>query len=139
MTDKTKSQTYNFLSENKSIEEIKKQENIDVIEKTRHGGKTFKIIEKNVNNQLVNDDLSENEIFYDSYDTVDNLNNISTEEISQFQTTIQEQAKEIQKLKKENEELKLKQSNTNLNKFKYNAVTIYNEKQRKNSRRNFTN
>ncbi|MBP1525567.1 MAG: hypothetical protein H9Q65_03140 [Spiroplasma ixodetis] len=131
MTNKTKSQTYNFLSENKSIEEIKKQENIDVIEKTRHGGKTFKIIEKNVNNQLVNDDLSENEIFYDSYDTVDNLNNISTEEISQFQTTIQEQAKEIQKLKKENEELKLKQSNANLNKFKYNAVTIYNEKQRK--------
>lgn len=81
----------------------------------------------NTNNQSVNDDLSENEIFYDA---VDDLNNISTEEIFQFHT-IQEKDQEIEQLKKQNEELKLNQSNVNLNKFKYNAVTIYNEKQRK--------
>ncbi len=128
MTDKTKSQTYNFLIENKSIEDIKKQPNATFKEKNRHGGITYKLIEiNNTNNQSVNDDLSENEIFYDA---VDDLNNISTEEIFQFHT-IQEKDQEIEQLKKQNEELKLKQSNVNLNKFKYNAVTIYNEKQRK--------
>lgn len=44
MTDKTKSKTYNFLLENKSIEDIKKQPNTTLKEKSRHGGKTFKII-----------------------------------------------------------------------------------------------
>lgn len=128
--DKSKSQTYNFLIENKSIEDIKKQANIEVKEKSRHGGKTFKIIEKNIaNNQLINDDLSENEIFYDTYDTVDDLNDILTEKISKLHTTIQEQTQEIKQLKKENE--KLKQSNINFDKFKYNVVTIYDEKQSK--------
>jgi len=46
MEDKTQSKTYNFLSENKSIKDIKNQPNIEVIEKSRHGGSTFKIIEK---------------------------------------------------------------------------------------------
>jgi len=48
--DKTKSRTYNFLSENKSIEDIKNQANIEVKEKRRHGGKTFKLVEKNNDN-----------------------------------------------------------------------------------------
>ncbi|WP_342273431.1 hypothetical protein [Spiroplasma endosymbiont of Acasis viretata] len=128
--NKTKSQTYNFLSENKNIEDIKKQANIEIRKKRRHGGKTFKLIViNNTNNQIINDDLSENEIFYDTYDTVDDLNDILAEKILKLQTTIQKQTQEIQQLKKENE--KLKQSNINFDKFKYNALTIYDEKQRK--------
>lgn len=51
----------NFVSENKSIEDILNQPNITFKEKRRHGGSTFKIIEKDdANNQLVNNDLSEN-------------------------------------------------------------------------------
>ncbi|WP_339046719.1 hypothetical protein [Spiroplasma endosymbiont of Colias croceus] len=155
MTDKTKSQTYNFLSENKSIEDIKKQANIEVKEKSRHGGKTFKIIEKpilslaihNSNNDPNSADenlepiaisLTDNEKIQETNNYIWtkiknylNLPTANTEEISKLHTTIQEQAKEIQKLIKENEKLKLKQSNDNLAKFSYNAITIYDEKQRK--------
>ncbi|WP_342260553.1 hypothetical protein [Spiroplasma endosymbiont of Notiophilus biguttatus] len=61
MTDKTKSQTYNFLLENKTIEDIKQESNIEIREKSRHGGKTFKLIViNNTNNQIINDNLSEN-------------------------------------------------------------------------------
>ncbi|WP_353305725.1 hypothetical protein [Spiroplasma ixodetis] len=134
MTSKTKSQTYNFLLENKSIEDIKKQTNINVkeIKNKRHGGKTYRI--DNANNRLINDKLSENEIFYDTYDTVFDWNNIYTEEISKSQTTIQEQTKEIQQLKNEIEKLKQsKQSDFNLTKYSYNAITICDEKQRTNT------
>ncbi|WP_342261569.1 hypothetical protein [Spiroplasma endosymbiont of Notiophilus biguttatus] len=83
MTDKTKSQTYNFLSENKSIEDIKKQENIFVkeIKNKRHGGKTIKFSNKTKKESLwvvVNDNLSENEIFYDALDHID-INGVETE------------------------------------------------------------
>ncbi|WP_342254126.1 hypothetical protein [Spiroplasma endosymbiont of Zeiraphera isertana] len=155
MTDKTKSQTYNFLSENKSIEDIKKQTNIEVIEKSRHGGSKFKIIEKiTANDKQLNDDLSENidenfEIVATNLtdnekepktnnDILSKLKNLlptsilNTKEISKLQTTIQEQAKDIQKLKKQIEELKkTKESDINLTKYTYNSVTIYDEKQRK--------
>ncbi|WP_252320408.1 hypothetical protein [Spiroplasma endosymbiont of Lariophagus distinguendus] len=128
--DKTKSQTYDFLSKNKSIEDIKKVANIEIREKNRHGGSAFKLVEKNnANHQPVNaDPISENEIFYDA---VEDLNTISTEKISQTKTIIQEKDKEIQQIKKENEELKIKRSNVNFDKFKYNVVTIYDEKQSK--------
>ncbi|WP_342273154.1 hypothetical protein [Spiroplasma endosymbiont of Acasis viretata] len=152
--DKTKSQTYNFLSKNKSIEEIKKQTNIEVLEKSRHGGSAFKIIEKDdANNQLVNNDLSEinqenlepiatsltnnekeQETNNDIWTKLTNYLNLpkpNAEELIQVQRKIQELKKEIQQLKKENEELKLKQGNVNFAKFKYNAITIYDEKQRK--------
>lgn len=130
MTEKTKSKTYNFLSENKSIEDIKNQPNITFKEKRRHGGKTYKLIETyNANNQLVNDDISENEIFYD---VVDDLNNIPINETLQSQSKIHELEKEIQQLKNEIEKLKQsKQSNINLSKYSYNAITIYNDKKSK--------
>ncbi|BDT04338.1 hypothetical protein [Spiroplasma ixodetis] len=154
MTDKTKSQTYNFLSENKSIEDILKQENIFVkeIKKKRHGGKTYRI--DNDNNQQLNDEQIQNiaenlEIVATSLTDNEkeqvNNNDIwtkfknllptsisNTQEISKLQTIIQEKNKEIQQLKKENEELKqAKQSDVNLTKYTYNSVTIYDEKQRK--------
>ncbi|WP_339046216.1 hypothetical protein [Spiroplasma endosymbiont of Colias croceus] len=54
---------------------------------------------------------------------------MSTEEISKLQSIIEEQSNEIQKLKKQIEELNSsKQSNVNLTKFSYNAITIYDEK-----------
>ncbi|WP_425382330.1 hypothetical protein [Spiroplasma endosymbiont of Melieria omissa] len=152
--DKTKSQTYNFLSENKSIEDIKKQPNTTLKEKSRHGGSTFKIIEKiTASEQQLNDDLSKNinenlkivstnltdnekeqktnNDFWTKLTNYLNLPKPNTEELIQAQRKIQELEKEIQQLKKEYEELKLKQGNVNLAKFKYNAITIYNEKQTK--------
>ncbi|MBP1525248.1 MAG: hypothetical protein H9Q67_01885, partial [Spiroplasma ixodetis] len=129
MADKTKSKTYNFLLENKSIEKIKKQSNTTLKEKRRHGTVAYKLIEINNTNKSVNDELSENEIFYDA---LDDLNNISRNEISQTQTIIQEQAEEIEQLKKQIQELKTpKHSAINLTKYSYNAITIYDEKQSK--------
>ncbi|WP_252320932.1 bZIP transcription factor [Spiroplasma endosymbiont of Lariophagus distinguendus] len=157
--DKSKSQTYDFLSKNKSIEDIKKQTNIKIKEKRRHGGKTYRI--DNANNQLINDDLSENN--KENLDPVtsnlinnekeqENNNDIwikltnylnwptsNTEELIQAQKKYIEQLEqsnlekeqENQQLKNEIEKLKLKQSNVNFDKFKYNAITIYDEKQRK--------
>lgn len=120
MTDKTKSKTYNFLSENKSIEDILKQPNTTLKEKRRHGGSTFKLIEKNyANHQPVNDDISENEIFYDA------LDNIDTEKISPSQIL----TKEIWTQTETTEE----KSNINLKKYSYNVITTYDEKQRKNT------
>ncbi|WP_342218589.1 hypothetical protein [Spiroplasma endosymbiont of Amphimallon solstitiale] len=155
MTDKTKSQTYNFLLENKSIEDILKQENIFVkeIKNKRHGGKTYRID----NNQQLNDDSLENNIKnlepigislidnqnmqktnVDTWTKLTNYLNWATpnaEQLIQAQRTIQEKDKEIEQLKKQIEELKQsKQINVNFNKFKYNAVTIYDEKQRKKTR-----
>lgn len=159
MTDKTKSQTYNFLLKNQSIEEIKQQANILVkeIKNKRHGGKTYRI---DNNNQLVNDDLFENidenlepvtsnladnvkeqKTIGDIWTKLTNYLNLSTtntEELIQAQRKIQEleesnfeKQKENQQLKKQIEELKLKQIKVNFNNFKYNAITIYNENQRK--------
>ncbi|MBP1528766.1 MAG: hypothetical protein H9Q65_05955, partial [Spiroplasma ixodetis] len=129
MTNKTKSKTYNFLSENKSIEDIKNQPNTTLKEKSRHGGKTFKLIEKKyANHQPVNDDISENEIFYDA------LDNIDTEKISKLQSIIEEKDIDIEQLKKQIEELKhSNKSELNLKKYTYNAITIYDKKQRKNT------
>ncbi|MBP1525904.1 MAG: hypothetical protein H9Q65_04445 [Spiroplasma ixodetis] len=154
MENKTKSQTYNFLLENKTIEDIKQQPDILVkeIKKKRHGGKTYRI--DNVNHQLVNHDLSKNnrknlksvtsnlinevkeqEINNDIWTKFKNYLNWSTlyiEEISKLQSIIKEKEKEIEQLKNQIEELnKPKQGNINFDDFKYNAITIYDEKQRK--------
>ncbi|WP_174480305.1 hypothetical protein [Spiroplasma endosymbiont of Danaus chrysippus] len=165
MREKTKSQTYNFLLENKTIEDIKKQTNIEVKEKRRHSGSTFKIIEKiNANDQKINDDLSENidenlEIVATNLtdnekeqktnnnfwikltnylnwttSTVEELIQTQKKYIEQLEQSNLEKDKEIQQIKKENEKLKIKRSNVNFDKFKYNTVTIYDEKQRKKTR-----
>ncbi|WP_252319133.1 hypothetical protein [Spiroplasma endosymbiont of Lariophagus distinguendus] len=153
MADKTKSQTYNFLLENKTIEDIKQESNIEIREKSRHGGKTFKLIViNNTNNQIINDDLSENnrenlEIvatnltdnekeqktnndFWTKLTNYLNWPSSNTEETSRLQSIIQEKDKNIKQLKKQIEELnKSKQGNITFNDFKYNAITIYDEKQ----------
>ncbi|WDA54869.1 MAG: hypothetical protein PPFGHCPK_01350 (plasmid) [Spiroplasma endosymbiont of Drosophila atripex] len=164
MTDKTKSQTYNFLSENKSIEDIKQQPNIFVkgIKNKRHSGQTYRI--DNDNNQPTNDDLNnlsennrenlepvtsnltnnekEQEINNDIWTKFKNYLNwptSNTEELIQTQKKYIEQLeqsnleknKQIQQLKNEIELLKqAKQSDVNLTKFSYNAITIYDEKQK---------
>lgn len=120
MTDKTKSQTYNFISENMSIEDILNESNTTFKEKSRHGGKTFKIIEKdNANHQPFNDDLSENELFYDA------LDNIDTEKISPTQILTKEIATQTETTEEK--------TDVNLTKYSYNAITIYDKKQRKNT------
>ncbi|WP_339041366.1 hypothetical protein [Spiroplasma endosymbiont of Apeira syringaria] len=119
ITDKTKSQTYNFLSENKSIEDIKKQPTTTAKVKRRHGGKTFKLIQNNNTNKSINDDLSENEIFYDD------LDNIDTEKISTSQILTKEIGTQTETIEEK--------SNINLKKYSYNAITFYDEKQIKNT------
>jgi len=159
--DKTKSKTYNFLSENKSIEDIKQQENIFVkeIKNKRHSGKTYRI--DNDNNQQLNDEpiqiidenleiiptiLTDNEKEQETnndiwtklknYLNLTTTNAISnTKKIRELQTIIQEQATEIQQLKKENEKLKhSKENDINLTRYSYNTITIYDEKQSRKTR-----
>ncbi|MBP1524961.1 MAG: hypothetical protein H9Q65_01405 [Spiroplasma ixodetis] len=163
--DKTQLQTYDFLSKNKSIEDIKQQPNILVkeIKNKRHGGKTYRI--DNANNRRVNHDLPENNRENLEPVTSNLINNEKEQEInndiwtkfknylnwpsSNTKELIQAQKKYIEQLEqsnlekdKENQQLKnaieklkqSKQSNVNLDNFKYNAITIHNENQRKKTR-----
>ena len=150
--DKTHSKTYNFLLENKSIEDIKKLANIEVkeIKNKRHCGKTYRI--DNANNRLINDeqvqninenlepvtsnltnDEKEQETNNDIWTKFKNYLNRPTsnaEELIQAQSKVQELEKENQELRNEIKLLKQsKQNDVNLTKYTYNSVTNYDEKQ----------
>lgn len=107
MTDKPKLQTYNFLTENKSIEDILNQPNTTLknkkeVFKKRHGGLTVKIS---------NDVLTTNEPINKESSTA--LNNQS----SQTQIVSTEVATQT-------EEIYDKKSTDNLTKYSYNSLTI---------------
>ncbi|WP_425381414.1 hypothetical protein [Spiroplasma endosymbiont of Polydrusus pterygomalis] len=94
MTDKTKSQTFQKIIEQQDIKDILNQPNVTFKnnrgkDKQRHGGLTIKFFSDTKEKSspiVVNDDLSQNEIFYDAVD------NFDTEKISQIQTITKEVA-----------------------------------------------